>query len=44
MTAKLIKGTEIREEILEEITAEVAQIKEKTEGKINLTCAIIKEE
>lgn len=27
MTAKLIKGTEIREEILEEITAEVAQIK-----------------
>ncbi len=29
MTAKLIKGTEIREEILEEITAEVAQIKEK---------------
>jgi methylenetetrahydrofolate dehydrogenase (NADP+)/methenyltetrahydrofolate cyclohydrolase len=29
MTAKLIKGTEIREEILEEITKEVAQIKEK---------------
>ena len=29
MTAKLIKGTEIREEILEEITAEVAKIKEK---------------
>jgi len=29
MTAKLIKGTEIREEILEEITTEVAQIKEK---------------
>ncbi len=29
MTAKLIKGTEIREEILEEITAEVAEIKEK---------------
>ena len=29
MTAKLIKGTEIREQILEEITAEVAQIKEK---------------
>ncbi len=29
MTAKLIKGTEIREEILNEITAEVAQIKEK---------------
>ena len=29
MSAKLIKGTEIREEILEEITAEVAQIKEK---------------
>jgi methylenetetrahydrofolate dehydrogenase (NADP+)/methenyltetrahydrofolate cyclohydrolase len=29
MTAKLIKGTDIREEILEEITAEVAQIKEK---------------
>ena len=29
MTAKLIKGTEIREEILEEITQEVAQIKEK---------------
>ena len=29
MTAKLIKGTEIREEILEEITREVAQIKEK---------------
>ncbi len=29
MTAKLIKGTEIREEILNEITAEVARIKEK---------------
>jgi methylenetetrahydrofolate dehydrogenase (NADP+)/methenyltetrahydrofolate cyclohydrolase len=29
MTAKLIKGTEIREQILEEITAEVAAIKEK---------------
>ncbi len=29
MTAKLIKGTEIREEILEEVKAEVAQIKEK---------------
>ncbi len=29
MTAKLIKGTEIREEILEEITAEVAKIKEE---------------
>jgi methylenetetrahydrofolate dehydrogenase (NADP+)/methenyltetrahydrofolate cyclohydrolase len=29
MTAKLIKGTDIREEILEEITAEVAEIKEK---------------
>ena len=29
MTAKLIKGTEIREQILEEITAEVAQIKAK---------------
>ena len=29
MTAKLIKGTEIREEILNEITEEVAQIKEK---------------
>lgn len=29
MTAKLIKGTEIRETILEEITAEVQQIKEK---------------
>jgi 5,10-methylene-tetrahydrofolate dehydrogenase/methenyl tetrahydrofolate cyclohydrolase len=29
MTAKLIKGTEIREEILEEVQAEVAQIKEK---------------
>jgi methylenetetrahydrofolate dehydrogenase (NADP+)/methenyltetrahydrofolate cyclohydrolase len=28
MTAKLIKGTEIREEILEEITREVAEIKE----------------
>ena len=33
MTAKLIKGTEIREQILEEITAEVAQIKEKY-GKV----------
>jgi len=33
MTAKLIKGTEIREEILNEITAEVAQIKEKY-GKV----------
>ncbi len=29
MSAKLIKGTEIREEILEEIMAEVADIKEK---------------
>ena len=29
MSAKLIKGTEIREEILKEIEAEVAQIKEK---------------
>jgi methylenetetrahydrofolate dehydrogenase (NADP+)/methenyltetrahydrofolate cyclohydrolase len=29
MTAKLIKGTEIREEILEEITKEVQEIKEK---------------
>ncbi|MDY6903357.1 MAG: bifunctional methylenetetrahydrofolate dehydrogenase/methenyltetrahydrofolate cyclohydrolase FolD [Thermodesulfobacteriota bacterium] len=29
MTAKLIKGTEIREQILEEITAEVNEIKEK---------------
>ncbi len=29
MSAKLIKGTEIRETILEEITSEVAQIKEK---------------
>ena len=29
MTAKLIKGTEIREEILEEITKEVAEIKAK---------------
>lgn len=29
MSAKLIKGTEIREQILEEITAEVADIKEK---------------
>jgi len=33
MTAKLIKGTEIREEILEEITAEVAEIKKKY-GKV----------
>jgi methylenetetrahydrofolate dehydrogenase (NADP+)/methenyltetrahydrofolate cyclohydrolase len=33
MTAKLILGTEIREEILEEITAEVAKIKEKY-GKV----------
>ena len=29
MSAKLILGTEIREQILEEITAEVAEIKEK---------------
>ena len=29
MAAKLIKGTEIREEILKEITAEVKEIKEK---------------
>ena len=29
MTAQLIKGTEIREEILEEVTREVAEIKEK---------------
>jgi methylenetetrahydrofolate dehydrogenase (NADP+) / methenyltetrahydrofolate cyclohydrolase len=33
MSAKLILGTEIREEILEEITAEVAQIKQKY-GKV----------
>jgi len=33
MTAKLIKGTVIREEILEEITAEVKEIKEK-HGKV----------
>ena len=33
MTATLIKGTEIREQILEEITAEVAEIKEK-HGKV----------
>ena len=33
MAATLIKGTEIREEILEEITAEVAEIKEK-HGKV----------
>lgn len=33
MAAKLIKGTEIREQILEEITAEVKQIKEKY-GKV----------
>ncbi len=33
MSAKLIKGTEIREEILEEISAEVAAIKEK-HGKV----------
>jgi len=33
MTAKLIKGTEIREEILNEITEEVAKIKEKY-GKV----------
>mgnify|MGYP001110330152 CR=1 FL=1 len=31
MTAKLIKGTEIREEILEEIEAEVKELKEKTD-------------
>jgi methylenetetrahydrofolate dehydrogenase (NADP+)/methenyltetrahydrofolate cyclohydrolase len=30
MTATLIKGTEIREQILEEITAEVEKIKENT--------------
>lgn len=29
MSAKLIKGTEVREEILEEITSEVAKIKER---------------
>ena len=33
MSAKLIKGTEIREEILEEITAEVAELKKK-HGKV----------
>ena len=32
MTAKLIKGTEIREEILKEIADEVAEIKEKQTG------------
>ena len=39
MTATLIKGTEIREEILEEITAEVAEIKEK-HGRVILISAI----
>ena len=29
MSAKLIKGTEIREQILEEVAAEVKEIKEK---------------
>ncbi|SHJ66111.1 methenyltetrahydrofolate cyclohydrolase [Desulfatibacillum alkenivorans DSM 16219] len=33
MSAKLIKGTDIREEILEEVTKEVAELKEKT-GKV----------
>jgi methylenetetrahydrofolate dehydrogenase (NADP+)/methenyltetrahydrofolate cyclohydrolase len=33
MTARLIRGTEIREQILEEIAAEVAEIKEK-HGKV----------
>ncbi|MEZ4549961.1 MAG: hypothetical protein R2874_05640 [Desulfobacterales bacterium] len=37
MTAKLIKGTEIREEILEEITQEVKEIKEK-HGVVRRTC------
>ena len=32
MSAKLIKGIEVREEILEEITSEVAQIKERHRG------------
>ena len=34
MTATLIKGTEIREQILEEITTEVEQIKEKPKNMV----------
>ncbi len=37
MTAKLIKGTEIREVILDEIQKEVAEIKEK-HGVVPGTC------
>ena len=43
MTAKLIKGTEIREQILEEITAEVAAIKEKYEVVPGLVTILVGE-
>ena len=43
MSAKLIKGTEIREEILEEITAEVKTIKEKYDRVPGLVTILIGE-
>ena len=43
MTAKLIKGTEIREEILEEITAEVKAIKEKYDRVPGLVTILVGE-
>ena len=43
MTAKLIKGTEIREEILKEIAAEVKEIKEKYEAVPGLVTILVGE-
>jgi methylenetetrahydrofolate dehydrogenase (NADP+)/methenyltetrahydrofolate cyclohydrolase len=43
MTAKLIKGTDIREEILEEITAEVKAIKEKYDRVPGLVTILVGE-
>jgi len=43
MTAKLIMGTEIREEILEEIAAEVKEIKEKYEAVPGLVTILVGE-
>jgi len=43
MSATLIKGTEIREEILEEITAEVKEIKEKYDKVPGLVTILVGE-
>ena len=43
MTAKLIKGTEIREEILKEIADEVKEIKEKYDAVPGLVTILVGE-